>query len=197
MTLPFLNRAIAEYLSRDLTYQLSADDVYLTISCSQAIEVIVSVLARPGANILLPKPGYPFYEARAAFSRLQVRRYDLLSDKDWEIDLESVEALADDNTVAMVIISPGYPCGNVFTYQDLKKVAETARKLGILVISDEVYHHITFGGKPFVPMGEFGSIVPVVTLGSIAKRWLVPGWRIGWLVTNDPSGILEKSGVSV
>ncbi|GMY24788.1 probable aminotransferase TAT2 isoform X1 [Fagus crenata] len=44
-------------------------------------------------------------------------------------------------------------------------------------------------------MGEFGSIVPVVTLGSIAKRWLVPGWRIGWLVTNDPSGILEKSGV--
>ncbi len=147
MTLPFLNRAIAEYLSRDLTYQLSADDVYLTISCSQAIEVIVSVLARPGANILLPKPGYPFYEARAAFSRLQVRRYDLLSDKDWEIDLESVEALADDNTVAMVIISPGNPCGNVFTYQHLKKVAETARKLGILVISEEVYHHITFGSK--------------------------------------------------
>uniref|UniRef100_A0A7N2KY59 Aminotransferase class I/classII large domain-containing protein n=1 Tax=Quercus lobata TaxID=97700 RepID=A0A7N2KY59_QUELO len=166
ITLPFLNRAIAEYLSRDLTYQLSADDVYLIVGCSQAIEIILSVLARPGANILLPKPGYPFYDVRAAFSHLQVCHYELLSDQSWEIDLGSVEALADENTVAIFIFSPGNPCGNVFTYQHLKKVAETAKKLGILVIADEVYHRIVFGSDPFVPMGEFGSIVPV-TLGSI------------------------------
>ncbi|XP_065632263.1 probable aminotransferase TAT2 [Quercus suber] len=188
-------RAIAEYLSRDLMYQLSADDVYLIVRCSQAIEIILSVLARPGANILLPKPGYPFYDVRAAFSHLQVRHSGLLSDQSWEIDLESVEALADENTVAIVIISPGNPCGNVFTYQHLEKVAETAKKLGILVIADEVYHRIVFGSDPFVPMGEFGSIVPVVTLGSISKTWIVPGWRIGWIVTNDPSGILENFGV--
>nr|POE66784.1 putative aminotransferase tat2 [Quercus suber] len=197
ITLPFLNRAIAEYLSRDLMYQLSADDVYLTVGCSQAIEIILSVLARPGANILLPKPGYPFYDVRAAFSHLQVRHYGLLSDQSWEIDLESVEALADENTVAIVIISPGNPCGNVFTYQHLEKVAEPAKKLGILVIADEVYHRIVFGSDPFVPMGEFGSIVPVVTLGSISKTWIVPGWRIGWIVTNEPSGILENFGANL
>ena len=80
------------------------------------------MLARPGANILLSRPGYPQYEARAACSRLEVRHFDLLPEKGWEVDLDSLEALADDNTVAMVLVNPSNPCGNVFTYQHLKKV---------------------------------------------------------------------------
>ncbi|KAG7983672.1 hypothetical protein I3843_04G118400 [Carya illinoinensis] len=188
-------RAIADYLSCDLPYVLSPDDVYLTIGCNQAIDVILTVLACPGANILLPRPGFPFYEARAASLQLEVRHFDLNPEKGWEVDLESVDALADENTTAIVIINPGNPCGTVYTHQHLKTIAETARKLGILVIADEVYHHLTFGTNPFVPMGAFGSIVPVITLGSISKRWLVPGWRLGWLVTCDPNGILRKLGV--
>ncbi|PSS14472.1 Aminotransferase [Actinidia chinensis var. chinensis] len=188
-------RSIAEHLSCDLPYKLSPDDVYLTAGANHAIEVLITALARPGANILAPRPGYPLYEARAAFSNLEVRHFDLISEKGWEVDLDSVEALANDKTIAMVIINPGNPCGNILTFNHMKKIAETARKLGILVIADEVYDHLAFGSNPFVPMGVFGSITPVLTLGSISKRWIVPGWRLGWIVTADPSGILQKSWI--
>lgn len=188
-------KAVAEHLSCDLPYKLSPDDVYLTSGCTQAIEVILAVLACPNANILLPRPGFPYYEARATVSNIEFRYFDLLPEKDWEVNLDTVELVADENTVAIVIINPGNPCGNVYKYEHLKKVAETARKLGILVISDEVYYHLAFGKNPFVPMGVFGSIAPVITVGSISKRWIVPGWRMGWLVTNDPNGILKKHGV--
>ncbi|XP_009629469.1 putative aminotransferase TAT2 [Nicotiana tabacum] len=189
-------RSIAEYLSHDLPHQLSPDDVFLTPGANHAIEVVMAVLARPGANILLPKPGYPFYEARAAVSNVEVRHFDLLPEKGWEVDLGSLESLVDDNTIAIVIINPGNPCGNVFFSEHLQEVAETAKKLGILVIADEVYNHLCFGSKPFVPMGVFGSITPILTLGSLSKRWIIPGWRLGWMAMVDPSGILKKSGLA-
>lgn len=71
-----------------------------------------------------------------------------------------------------------------------KQVAETARKLGVFVISDEVYGHLDVGSNLFVPILEFSSIVPVLILGSLSKRWTVPGWRL-WIVTNDPNEILK------
>ncbi|KAL7588040.1 hypothetical protein Lser_V15G40548 [Lactuca serriola] len=189
-------RAVAEYLSEGLTNKLLPDDVFLTMGCKHAAQNILTVLkGSKSNNILFPKPGFPYYEFLARSCHLEVRHFDLLPEKDWEVDLDSVESLADENTVAMVIINPGNPCGNVFTHQHLKKVAEIARNLGILVISDEVYDHIAFAKNPFVSMGNFGSIVPVVTLGSLSKRFIVPGWRLGWLVTHDPNGILKQHGI--
>lgn len=117
-----LNRSIAEYLSKDLPYNLTSDDIFITSGCTQAIDVAVAMLARPGANILLPRPGFPIYELCSAFRNMEVRHFNLLPQQGWEVDLDAIETLADKNTVAMVIINPGNPCGNVYSYQHLKKV---------------------------------------------------------------------------
>jgi tyrosine aminotransferase len=84
---------------------------------------MMAVLAAPGANVLLPRPGYPMYESRAALCGLEFRHFDLLPEKQWEVDLDGVEALADENTVAMVIVNPNNPCGSVYSYDHLAKVS--------------------------------------------------------------------------
>lgn len=114
--------AVAAYLSRELPYELSTGDVVLTAGCNHAIEIMMAVLASPGANVLLPRPGYPMYESRAALCGLEFRRFDLLPENEWEVDLDGVEALADENTVAMVIVNPNNPCGCVYSYDHLAKV---------------------------------------------------------------------------
>ena len=63
------------------------------------------------------------------------------------------------------------------------------------MIADEAYAHLTFGERKFVPMGVFGAVAPVFTLGSISKKWVVPGWRLGWIVTNDPNGVFQMTKV--
>lgn len=115
-------RSIAEYISGDQPFEISADDVYITVGARHAIDVILTVLARPGGNILFPKPGYPFYEARATFSHLEFRHFNLLPKQGWEVDLNHIETLADDKTVAIVITNPGNPCGNVYSREHLQKV---------------------------------------------------------------------------
>ncbi|XP_071691328.1 nicotianamine aminotransferase 1-like [Rutidosis leptorrhynchoides] len=189
-------RAIAEHLSKDLPYSLTTDDIFLTVGANHAIEVLLKVLAQPGANILFPRPNYSLYEAQSSISPLEVRHFDLLPEKSWEVDLDGVKALADDKTVAIVLINPGNPCGNVFTSEHMQKIAETAKQLGILIISDEVYAYQVFGNKPFIPMGVFGNIAPVITLGTLSKRWIIPGWRLGWIAITDPIGILHKTGIA-
>ena len=110
-----------------MPYKLSADDIFLTAGGTQAIEVIIPVLAQTaGANILLPRPGYPNYEARAAFNKLEVRHFDLIPEKGWEIDIDSLESIADKNTTAMLIINPNNPCGSVYSYEHLAKVLHSS-----------------------------------------------------------------------
>ena len=120
-----MNRAIADYLSRDLSYKLTMNDVFVTSGCTNAIDIALSILARPGANILVPRPGFPIYELCASFRQLEVRHFNLLPTRVWEVDLDAVESLADENTVAIVIINPGNPCGNVYSYQHLQRVSLT------------------------------------------------------------------------
>ncbi|KMT13115.1 hypothetical protein BVRB_4g086570 [Beta vulgaris subsp. vulgaris] len=193
--LPQTRMAIADYLSRDLPYKLTKDDVFVTSGCTNAIDIALSMLARPGANILVPRPGFPIYELCASFRQIEVRHFNLLPTKAWEVDLDAVQNVADDKTVAIVVINPGNPCGNVYSYNHLLQIAETAKKLGIIVIADEVYGHLAFGKNPFVPMGTFGSVAPVLTLGSLSKRWLVPGWRLGWLAVTDPTSMFKQPKV--
>jgi tyrosine aminotransferase/nicotianamine aminotransferase len=76
-------------------------------------------------------------------------------------------------------------------------VAEVARKLGILVIADEVYGKLVLGSAPFIPMGVFGHIAPVLSIGSLSKSWIVPGWRLGWVAVYDPKKILQETKVTV
>jgi len=56
---------------------------------------------------------------------------------------------------------------------------------------------MVFGDNDFIPLASFSSKVPVLTVGGVSKRWLVPGWRLGWIIVADPKGILAKARVSV
>eukprot|EP01018_Ginkgo_biloba_P040541 Gb_27507 [translate_table: standard] len=90
---------------------LSKDDVYITNGGAQAIDVSLSVLAREHANILLPRPGFPIYEAMCAYHGIEARHYPLIPERDWEVDLDEVRTLADSN--------PSNPTGTVFSHHRL------------------------------------------------------------------------------
>ncbi|CAB3999165.1 Tyrosine aminotransferase [Paramuricea clavata] len=160
-------------------------DVILASGCSGAIELAIDVLVDPGDNILIPKPGFSLYKCHSGSKDIETRSYGLIPEKCWEADLEEMASLIDDRTRLIVVINPSNPCGSVYTKEQLEAILDVAERYQVPVLSDEVYAHVTFGERPFYSMGSLTKNVPVLTVGGIAKRFLVPGWRLGWVVIHD------------
>ncbi|XP_063719814.1 tyrosine aminotransferase-like [Symsagittifera roscoffensis] len=176
--------AIAQFYSTDL-YPLSTNDIILTSSCSGAIDLAIGAVAEEGTNILIPRPGFSIYESLTTLYNVNVKHYNLKPDKNWQIDLEHLEALVDPKTSAIVVCNPSNPCGSVWSRSHMISILKIAERHSLPIIADEIYADMVFSDVDYASFGQLSKNVPILIMGGMAKRWLVPGWRIGWILIQD------------
>lgn len=185
--------AIAQRYSSSASH-LSADDVFITSGASGALELALGALANEGDNVLLPSPGFPLFRTLAENFGIECRFYSLDSEQDWQIKLADIGRLVDERTRAILVNNPSNPCGSVFSQAHIKDILAVAEALRIPLIADEVYSDMVFTGE-FKSFGELSMEVPTLVVGGISKQFVVPGWRIGWVLVHDRGGVFEKAGV--
>jgi len=183
--------AIAQrYSSKSCKY--ATDDVVIASGCSGALEIAITGMLNEGDNLLMPRPGFPLYQVLAESVGAEVKLYDLLPEQNWEADTAQLEALVDDRTRAVVINNPSNPCGSVYSKRHLLALIAIAQRHKLPIIADEIYGEMTFGGREFFPIAELSEAVPVISVGGLAKQFVVPGWRVGWLMLYDPVDALTE-----
>jgi len=186
-----VRQALAQFVSTPESY-VDAEDITLTSGCSHALQLAIEALAGPGKNILVPNPGFPLYVTLMRPLEIEERYYNLCVDKNWQADLNHMESLIDDNTAAIVVNNPNNPTGAVYSREHLEDILKLAQKHRVPVIADEIYGDMVFGGAQFHPMHTLKPKVPLLTCDGISKRYLVPGWRLGWLIVHDVDDALFK-----
>uniref|UniRef100_A0A8D0GDV6 Tyrosine aminotransferase n=1 Tax=Sphenodon punctatus TaxID=8508 RepID=A0A8D0GDV6_SPHPU len=164
---------------------LETQDVILASGCSQAIEMALAVLANPGQNILVPRPGFSLYKTLALSLGIEVKFYNLLPEKSWEIDLKQLESLVDEKTACLIVNNPSNTCGSVFSKGHLQKILAVASRQCIPILADEIYGDMVFSECKYEPIATLSTNVPILSCSGLAKRWLVPGWRMGWILVHD------------
>ncbi|XP_039273937.1 tyrosine aminotransferase-like [Styela clava] len=183
--------AVARHLTKSGT-TTAPEDVFLASGCSNALELAISVLVNPGENILIPRPGFSLYKTLCLSQGMEVKSYNCLPERMWEIDLNHLESLIDEKTRAIVVVNPSNPCGSNFPKNHVKNILAVASKHKIPLISDEIYAGMVFRPLEFTSCAALSDDVPILTCGGISKIFLVPGWRLGWVVMHDRNNVLGQ-----
>jgi alanine-synthesizing transaminase len=157
-------------------------EVLITSGASEAADLVLSALVDRGDEVLLPAPGYPLYSAILNKLGAVPRYYKLHDGNSWQPSVEEVREAVNAKTRAIVLINPNNPTGSIVPDETVSQLLEVAAEHELLVISDEVYRELCFVSAP-----TSASIIadrlklPLITLESLSKTHMIPGWRVGWM----------------
>ncbi|GKY91624.1 hypothetical protein MPSEU_000134300 [Mayamaea pseudoterrestris] len=189
--LPTAREAIAAYHSSN-HHIVHADQVIVACGCSGALELALTALLDTDSILLVPQPGFPLYQVIAESHGAKSIHYRLKADSSWECDLEHMQDLVDEHgsrISGVLVNNPSNPTGSVFSLKHLQDIVTFCQENQLPIVADEVYGDITFAGHAFHPMANvaaaMGRHVPVITASGIGKQFLLPGWRVGWIVFQD------------
>jgi len=179
--LPEARKAVANYATQ-LGATTRIDEVIITSGASEAADLVLTALVNPGDEVLLPAPGYPLYPAILNKLGAKARYYKLHAAHGWQPSVDEVRSLMTKRTRALVLINPNNPTGSIIPDRLVSQLLEAAVEHNLLVIADEVYRDLCFTRQPGASsVLARTSRVPVITLESLSKTHMVPGWRVGWM----------------
>lgn len=185
----------ADYTDRGVP--TTPDRVLITTGTSEAIELALSALVNEGDEVLVPSPTYPLYTAVLAKLAATPRYYRTDPGRDWLPDLDHLRGLVTERTRVLVLIDPNNPTGATYPTPVRRALLEFADEHGLTILADEVYGDLGFEGS--LPLlGTLDRQAPIISLSSLSKAYLAPGWRCGWLVVgatprlNDALAAIKK-----
>lgn len=179
-----LRRAVAGHQQRHYGLDVDPDtEVLVTTGATEALAAAVLALTSPGDEVLTLEPFYDSYAAVIALAGARHTTAPLVArEGGFRLDVDALRAAVTDRTAMIVLNTPHNPTGAVLTRAELAVVAEVAERHDCLVVTDEVYEHLTYDGVPHVPFATLpGTARRTLTVSSAGKTFSFTGWKIGWV----------------
>jgi alanine-synthesizing transaminase len=171
---------------------LSPDHVVITPGTSVSYWYCFKLLTENGDEILCPRPSYPLFDYIARLAGVFMRHYRLDEKRGWAIDLEDLENQITTGTRAIVLISPHNPTGMVAGEDQLRGLADIARRHALPIISDEVFCEFLAKPNPFPRVAQTNAPL-VFTLNGFSKMFALPGMKIGWMAVSGDEPLVKKA----
>ena len=178
---PELKEAISKKFKRDNNLDYKPSQIVVSTGAKQSIFNIVQCLVDDGDEVILPTPYWVSYADIVTLADATVKEIKTGIDQDFKMTPEQLDAAITPKTKVLMYSSPCNPSGSVYTKEELSALADVIAKHDIVVISDEIYEHITFDQTP-VSLASFPHVYDkVVTVNGLAKGFAMTGWRIGYI----------------
>jgi aspartate/methionine/tyrosine aminotransferase len=184
---PALRARLAQLYHERYGLAISPDRFLITCGASPALVLALSTLFKPGDKIAMARPGYVAYRNTVRALNMTPVEIPCGPKQRYQLTAELLDSL-DPAPVGVIIASPANPTGTIIDAQGLRAIADVCKRRNIRIISDEIYHGLSFT-DPCRSMLEYDPDSMVVS--SFSKYFCMPGWRLGWLLV--PPGLVERT----
>ena len=183
---PALIDAVCDYYGR-IGVELTPANVLITTGGSEALLFALTCILDAGDEIIVPEPYYPNYATFVAYSGAKVHPIATAPESGYRFaDTALLESAVTEKTRALMLANPGNPCGTVLTREEIRLVADFAKKHDMWLIADEVYREFVYGGEELMSFAQLEDIDDrLILIDSVSKRFSACGARIGCLISKN------------
>ncbi len=171
---------------REKGVQLSPEQLFLTVSTSEAYTYAFRLLCDPGDEVLVPRPSYPLFEFLADLQDVKLVPYELIYDHGWQIDFHSLECAINTRTRAVLVVHPNNPTGSYVKLAEKTLLDRICTDRELAIIADEVFLDYALSGSNELSFaGSRGALT--FTLSGLSKISALPQMKVAWMTVSGPA----------
>ncbi|MBQ7958274.1 MAG: aminotransferase class I/II-fold pyridoxal phosphate-dependent enzyme, partial [Oscillospiraceae bacterium] len=167
------------------------DEVIVTVGGSEAIDLAIRAIIDPGDEVLVVEPSFVCYAPITELSGGVVVPLETSADTDFKLTAETLRSKITDKTKMLILPYPNNPTGGIMAKEELMPIAEVLRDTNIVVLSDEIYSELTYGGETHTSIAQLdGMKERTIIVNGFSKAYAMTGWRLGYVT--GPKPIIEQ-----
>jgi len=185
-----LREAIIEREKKRNNVDYITENICITTGVTESLQILLNASLDPNDELLIPGPTYPQYNLITYFNDAHPISYKCIEKEGWQPDVDDIRKKISMKTKGIVLINPNNPTGALYSKKIIKEIINIAGEYNVPIISDEIYDDMVFDSKQHAT-ATLSKDVPVITFNGFSKVYLVPGWRVGYIMFHH-HGELDK-----
>ena len=181
-----LREAICKKLKEDNNLHYNSNQIIVSTGAKQCLADAFMAILNPGDEVIVPIPYWVSYPELIKLADGMPVFVEGKEENDYKYTLESLNKVVNNNTKAIIINSPNNPTGTVYSIEELKEIAEFAKKHDLIIISDEIYEKLIYDGKKHVSVASISEDAynRTIVINGFSKSYAMTGWRLGYAAGN-------------
>ena len=213
MGMPELRQRISQKLREDNNLEYAPEHILCSNGAKQSVALAISVLCRPGDEVLIPTPYWVSYPEMTRFAGADPVPLQTTVENQYRIDPDELDAAINEKTRLLILCSPSNPTGSVYLKEELDRIVEVLKKYPhVYVLSDEIYEYVIFDAVHHSFAALPGMKERTVTINGFSKGFAMTGWRLGYMAgpaaivkaaskvqsqfTSAPCSITQRAGIA-